>query len=79
MPLVAVTVWLRKPPLLPYYLAYAPRGPVLLTDQAEDVLPEFLTELEQELRRRRAFAFKIDPACTDELRAAQLQARFSSC
>lgn len=72
-PVVAITIWLRKIPLLPYYLAYAPRGPVLLTAAGESVLPEFWSALQTELRRQGAFALKIDPAWTDDLLAEQLK------
>lgn len=72
-PQIAITVWLRKTPVLPYYLAYAPRGPILLSTEAEDSLPEFWGELQSELRQQGAFALKIDPAWTSELLAEQLQ------
>lgn len=72
-PVIAVTIWLRKIPLLPYYLAYAPRGPVLLTEAGEASLPEFWAAMKTELRRLGAFALKIDPAWTEDLMAEQLK------
>lgn len=73
-PVIAVTVWLRKIPVLPYYLAYAPRGPVLLTEVGEAYLAEFWADLRAEMHRQHAFALKIDPAWTDSILAEQLQA-----
>ena len=73
-PLIAITIWLRKLPLLPFYLAYAPRGPILLKTVGESSLPEFWPELRIELHKRGAFALKLDPAWTDDLQAEQLKA-----
>lgn len=72
-PLIAITVWLRRPPLFPYALAYAPRGPILLSEQAESALPDFWPELKRELVNQRAFALKIDPAWSATSRAEQMQ------
>lgn len=72
-PVIAITVWLRKPPFFPYALAYAPRGPVLLAGETEQYLQPFLTELRQELRRQGAFGLKLDPAWTEQGRAAILE------
>lgn len=72
-PSIAVTVWLRRPPFFPYSLAYAPRGPILLSEQAESALPGFWPELKLELAKRGAFALKIDPAWTSTNRAEQMQ------
>lgn len=72
-PVIAITVWLRKIPLLPYSLAYAPRGPVLLTAAGEAYLPEFWAAMKAEIHRQGAFALKIDPAWTDQLLAEQLK------
>ncbi len=72
-PVIAVTVWLRKPPLLPWSLGYAPRGPVLLVDDAAQYLPHFLEQLREEMRRQGVFALKIDPAWTSKQRAKTLE------
>lgn len=72
-PTIAITVWLRKPPLFPYALGYAPRGPVLLRRASERDLPAFWAELKRELLRHGAFALKIDPPWTDVARAEQLR------
>jgi lipid II:glycine glycyltransferase (peptidoglycan interpeptide bridge formation enzyme) len=72
-PSIAITVWLRKPPLFPYALAYAPRGPILLREGAETDLAAFWPELKQELLRLGAFALKIDPAWTSAERAAEME------
>ncbi|MGI6358182.1 MAG: lipid II:glycine glycyltransferase FemX [Bacillota bacterium] len=73
-PLIAITVWLRRPPLSPYCLAYAPRGPILLTNDARHALNQFWQELKQELAKLKAFALKIDPAWTDPQLGEQMQA-----
>ena len=70
---IAMTVWLRKPPVFPFLLAYAPRGPIFITERAEDYLPDLMAEMKTELHKRKAFALKVDPAWTDELLASQLE------
>ncbi len=72
-PVIAITVWLRKIPLLPYYLAYAPRGPILLTVEGKKFLTGFWEAVRAELRQQGAFALKIDPAWTDKSLAEQLK------
>lgn len=72
--LIAVTAWLRRPPLFPYSLAYAPRGPILLRAEAEQHLPAFWEELRRELRRLGAFGLKVDPAWSSSARAEQMVA-----
>lgn len=71
-PWIAVTVWLRKIPLLPYYLAYAPRGPIMLQEGGRQFLGDFWEQLQANLKGKGAFALKIDPAWSDESLAEQL-------
>jgi peptidoglycan pentaglycine glycine transferase (the first glycine) len=73
-PLIAITVWLRKPPFFPWWLAYAPRGPILLQESAASQLPRFWDELRSELGQLGAFALKVDPAWTESERAEAMKA-----
>lgn len=79
----AVAVLVRKLPMLPYTMMYAPRGPVCGIDDA-DTLNDLTDKINKLAAEKKAYIFKIDPdieventAFIDKMKAAGYKRKHS--